>query len=98
MMSQALGMAPQAFQELIDIGNPIVLIGHSEPINFDISTLFGLMDFRSDALCIGELSSSFHWGSLTRFQILMYQIRTKCCRYLRGMLPMRCVIGLHPGH
>src|SRR5258708_1863065 len=54
-MQHALQKSPSEFQSLLNDGTPIVLIGQPEAITFNISTLFGLLDFRSTVWCTGEL-------------------------------------------
>ncbi|KAF8327631.1 uncharacterized protein EI90DRAFT_1772527 [Cantharellus anzutake] len=49
---KALAMTPPAFQSIVNKGSPVVLVGQPEPIAFDLSALFGLMDFRSEVRCI----------------------------------------------
>jgi hypothetical protein len=51
---EALAMTPSNFQALVNKGFPIILMGWSEPITFDLPTLFGLIDFQADVCCIGQ--------------------------------------------
>ncbi|KAF8315532.1 uncharacterized protein EI90DRAFT_3088232 [Cantharellus anzutake] len=48
--SQAYDMSPEEFQAMV--GDPIILTGQQQSVEFDVPTLFNLIDFRSSMLCI----------------------------------------------
>ncbi|KAF8315523.1 uncharacterized protein EI90DRAFT_3088223 [Cantharellus anzutake] len=50
--SQAYDMSPEEFQAMVDAGDPIILTGQQQSVEFDVPTLFNLIDFRSSMLCI----------------------------------------------
>ncbi|KAF8319156.1 uncharacterized protein EI90DRAFT_3132846 [Cantharellus anzutake] len=51
-LGHVLQMEPHVFQEMLDTVGPLILVSPPEALEFDISTLFGLMDFQGVSQCI----------------------------------------------
>ncbi|KAF8318901.1 uncharacterized protein EI90DRAFT_3132879 [Cantharellus anzutake] len=51
-LGHVLQMEPHAFQEMLDTVGPLILVSPLGALEFNVSTLFGLMDFQGVSQCI----------------------------------------------